>query len=209
MTTEKTTSPLKAATIATLITGLLVGGAGLAIINVVKSKAAHQVEAAEQNATIKVEAAERIADNLKKEHAAALAENEERMKDQSRRDGLMGYRLAMIAKYENDVADCMGTYTGEALDQCVIQLQRVAPDEGVEKLAARGYVGQVFLEETYKTREAAVKALAKSGWEESDAKKDGTSLIWEQDYPRTMKLVETKTSWAWIGVLADIPQKAK
>ncbi|MNH43717.1 hypothetical protein D3C79_1056940 [compost metagenome] len=76
-------------------------------------------------------------------------------------------------------------------------------------MAARGYVGQVFLEETYKTREAAVKALAKSGWEESDAKKDGTSLIWEQDYPRTMKLVETKTSWAWIGVLADIPQKAK
>lgn len=113
--------------------------------------------------------------------------------------------------YVNGVARCQAWYKAEkAIERCINEQYAGASKEVVTKLKATGYKGHLLMEDTYKTREAAVNAMNKKGWVVADAKEVGDTLVWENDYPRIMKLVPTKTGWAWVGTFADIePADAK
>ncbi len=100
---------------------------------------------------------------------------------------------------------------GKARANCVASRFSWGNDDAQDALARLGYHGGVFHEEHYKTRDAALSALEDSGWrkgEANDGEKEG-ELVWEHDYPRVMKLVETKSGWAWVGKLADLEPESK
>ncbi|MNS06027.1 hypothetical protein D3C72_374440 [compost metagenome] len=119
-----------------------------------------------------------------------------------------GIKVAEMENYSERVISCYNKNRA-VWDNCVATAFAGGDKETAALIDTTGYSGQVFYEQTFKTRESAVAALAKSGWtvDEAREKDKAGELTWDHDWPRTMKLVETKTGWAWVGSFVAIKPK--
>lgn len=106
--------------------------------------------------------------------------------------------------YRVSVGYCL-SFHPKHMDDC-LALRVGAGDEDGRHKAEQGYKGGIFHEAHFKTRDGAVAAAGKANWAEEHAKPGDNKgeLVWEHDYPRIMKVVQTKKGWAFIGKMADL-----
>lgn len=178
---------LHAAYIATI---LVIGGVSLSVL-------------AERVATIAKLKNEAI--ELENSHKKDRSELREKVKEAINEAWVGGWKEAEKQDYKNGVALCQNWYKAEkAVERCINEQNAGAPKDVLAKLEATGYKGHLLMEDTYKTKEAALNDLNKNGWSVDEAEEIGDTLVWDSNYPRIMKLVPTKTGWAWVGTFADI-----